>query len=150
MNQDISATVADDERDEILRGFEIIDSMGRLYGKFRPTELAARQCAADLKWLQDRQPHRGWEMRAIVSVPRETEDGGAARIHAQEQAAVESGWVELDSKQLELPLETEQAVAETRVAAGEYDVTCLDCGAPVNGGHGQCVFPEETDVEPGK
>lgn len=95
--------------DEILRGFEIVRTRcGQVITviKYKPTELAAKQAAADVKWFQMQHPEAGYELRAIVSVPREPGGGGATA----------------DPAQLELPLDTEVAVAEARVEAGEYDV----------------------------
>ncbi len=96
--------------DEILRGFEIVRDGYRgekeVVYKALATELAAKQMAADVKWLQMRSPHLNYQMRALVSVPQPTEDRGAA-----------------NAAQLELPLKTQQEMlAEARVAAGEYDV----------------------------
>lgn len=61
--------------DEILRGFEIVKrglggELVTVY-KFKATEWGARQCAADTKWFQERHPGAGYDMRALVSVPRE-------------------------------------------------------------------------------
>lgn len=64
-----------DEKVQILRGFEVVRWNGLtltwdVVGKFRPTELAARQAASDVKWLQDRHPYERYDLRALVSVPR--------------------------------------------------------------------------------
>lgn len=73
-----STTTTDSpERDEVLRGFEIVKRglFGELVSvmKFKPTIWGAKQCAASAKWLADRHPNTEYEMRAIVSVPRKDE-----------------------------------------------------------------------------
>jgi len=57
--------------DPILRGFELVRGDGSIAAKYRPTELAARQAAADFKWHQWRDPKGGYELRALVSVSRD-------------------------------------------------------------------------------
>lgn len=78
---------------EILRGYEIINGLGVSVMKFRPTILGAKQCATSVGELSRRNPQMGYEMRAIVSVPREPTKPT-----------------------------TEEKLAEARVANGEYDV----------------------------
>jgi hypothetical protein len=80
---------------EILRGFEIVNGLGVSVMKFKPTYWGAKQCAASVKWLRDRHPNKGYEMRALVSIPRPEPD---------------------ESKT------TEEQLAEARVANGEYDI----------------------------
>lgn len=88
---------------EILRGFEIVknDIFGRKSSvvKYRPTELAAKQAAADVKWFQWRWPNAGYELRALVSVP-----------HEEPKVLTED------------PPTPEEVLAVARVANGEYDV----------------------------
>lgn len=60
--------------DEVLRGFEIVKRFGPVMVecgmRYRPTILGAKQAAADCKWLKWRHPEQGYELRALVSVPR--------------------------------------------------------------------------------
>lgn len=65
--------------------------------KYRPTRLAARQAAADAKWLQSRNPAAQYELEAV-----EYGDGPLV-LDADEPS-------------------TEEKLAEARVANGEYDV----------------------------
>ncbi len=100
-------TQAERERNEYLRGFEIVRDglFGReVVYKFKPTELAVKQAAADVKWFQQRSPHLNYELRAIVSVPREpVEDRGA----------------DTDPAQRELPLGDDPALNKFRQTADE-------------------------------
>lgn len=61
--------------DEILRGFEVVrwDAISQSWehvSAWRATELALRQAAQDVKWLNDRHPDEDYRIRALVSVPR--------------------------------------------------------------------------------
>lgn len=91
---------------EKLRGFEIIGvepwGAERLFAKYRPTELAARQAAADLKWLQWRHPESKYELRALLSIGRDAPpppETDAAPLH-------------LDADEPEVVAEPDPAAAE--------------------------------------
>ncbi len=96
--------------DEILRGIELVKRdpyLGQpiVVAKYRATELAAKQAAADCKWLQWRWPDAGYELRALVSVPRKDEQA----------PVVEGGGANAERT-------TDEILADARVAAGGYDV----------------------------
>ena len=58
-----------------VRGLEICrwDAFTRdwvVVGKFKATELAARQAATETKWLNERHPYELYQLRAVVSLPK--------------------------------------------------------------------------------
>lgn len=72
--------------DGILRGIEL--SKRGMFGEskmvctYKPTTLGARQAASDFKWLSERHPNAGYELRALVSVPRKTEEATPLTLEA--------------------------------------------------------------------
>ena len=62
---------------EILRGIEL--AKAGLFGEsemvatFRPTDMGARQAASAFKFLSERNPNAGYELRALVSLARDDE-----------------------------------------------------------------------------
>lgn len=60
---------------EVVRGLEVARWNGftrdwDVVGKFAATELAARQAAKDVKWLNERHPYELYQLRAVISLPK--------------------------------------------------------------------------------
>ncbi len=83
--------------DEILRGFETVrwNSATQAWDRvatWRGTELALRQAASDVSWLNERHPLEQYELRALVSVPRPTKplaDSGPLVLTADEPMEID-------------------------------------------------------------
>ncbi len=72
-------------RHEVLRGFEVTKLNGAVsVGRYKPTELAARQAAADAKWLGGRHPRDGYQLRALLSVAEHAPEEAPMVLDADE------------------------------------------------------------------